>query len=157
MKDPQQELEHLRKLASADLTMRFGKLLKIVRQEVFLAMSWERMRTNKGSRTPGIDGQTKEDIDAKTFSDLAQELAERRYQPQPVRRVYIPKGKNQRRGLGIPSIRDRIVQAAVAQFGAPLVARRRVCGESDRGQRDHLPRASRVFQGGPFCSILYVP
>ena len=115
MKDPQQELEHLRKLASADLTMRFGKLLKIVRQEVFLAMSWERVRTNKGSRTPGIDGQTKEDIDAKTFSDLAQELAERRYQPQPVRRVYIPKGKNQRRGLGIPSIRDRIVQAAVAQ------------------------------------------
>ena len=116
MKDPYQELEHLRKLASADLTMRFGKLLKIVRQEVFLAMSWERVRTNKGSRTPGIDGQTKEDIDAKTFSDLAQELAERRYQPQPVRRAYIPKGKNQRRGLGIPSIRDRILQSAAAKI-----------------------------------------
>jgi RNA-directed DNA polymerase len=114
MKDPYQELEHLRKLAT-DPTKRFGKLLKIVRQETFLAMSWERVRTNKGSKTSGVDGQTKKDVDAKTFSDLSQELAEKRYQPQPVRRVYIPKGKNQRRGLGIPSIRDRILQSAVAQ------------------------------------------
>jgi RNA-directed DNA polymerase len=102
-------------LAEADPDKRFDKLLKIVRQEVFLAMAWDRIRTNKGSRTPGVDGQTKDDTDTKTIHDLAQELAERRYQPQPVRRVYIPKGRNQRRGLGIPTIRDRIVQAAVAQ------------------------------------------
>ena len=78
-------------------------------------MAWERIRTNKGSKTPGVDGQTKEDIDANTLHDLAQELAENRYQPQPVRRAYIPKGKDQWRALGIPAIRDRIVQAAVAQ------------------------------------------
>jgi len=58
-------------------------------------MAWERVRTNKGSRTPGVDGQTKEDLDAQTIHDLAQELAENRYQPQPVRRAYIRKGENQ--------------------------------------------------------------
>jgi group II intron reverse transcriptase/maturase len=115
MKDPQLELEHLRKLAEADPTKRFGKLLKIVRQEVFLVMTWERVRTNKGSKTPGVDGQTKDDVDVKMLQDLARELAENRYRPQPVRRVYIPKGKSQRRPLGIPTVRDRIVQAAAAQ------------------------------------------
>jgi RNA-directed DNA polymerase len=115
MRDPQRELEHLRKLATTDPTKRFSKLLKIVKQETFLAMAWTRVRTNKGSRTPGVDGQTKDDIDAKTLHDLAQELAENRYQPQPVRRTYIPKGNNQQRALGIPALRDRIVQAAVAQ------------------------------------------
>lgn len=116
MKDPQRELEHLRKLASADPTKRFGKLLKAVKQETFLTMAWERIRTNKGSRTSGVDGQTKEDVNAQMIHELARELAERRYQPKPVRRVYIPKpGKKEKRGLGIPTIRDRIVQAAVAQ------------------------------------------
>jgi RNA-directed DNA polymerase len=115
VKDPQRELEHLRKLATADPTKRFDKLLKIIRQEAFLAMAWGHVRTNKGSQTPGIDGQTKADVNERVIRELAQELAEGRYQPQPVRRVYIPKGKNQRRGLGIPAIRDRIVQAAVAQ------------------------------------------
>jgi group II intron reverse transcriptase/maturase len=114
MGDPQRELEHLRKLAAADPTKRFGKLLKIVRQETFLTLAWKRVRTNKGSRTPGVDGQSRDDIDTQTIHDLAQELAENRYQPQPVRRVYIPRGKTQRRGLGIPTLRDRIVQTAVA-------------------------------------------
>src|SRR5262245_38882194 len=109
MSDPQRELEHLRKLATADPHKRFGKLLKIVRQEAFLTGAWERVRTNPGSRTPGVDGQTKGDIDPATLRDLAQELAENRYQPKPARRVYIPKGKHNRRGLGIPTLRDRIV------------------------------------------------
>jgi group II intron reverse transcriptase/maturase len=113
MIDPYAELEHLRKLATADPAKRFGKLLKIVRQEAFLEIAWQRVRPNKGSQTPGVDGQIKDDIDAEVIHDLAQELAEKCYQPQPVRRVYIPKGKNQRRPLGIPTLRDRIVQAAV--------------------------------------------
>jgi RNA-directed DNA polymerase len=116
VRDPQRELEHLRELATADPTKRFGKLLKTIRQETFLVMAWERIRTNKGSRTPGVDGQTKEDVDAQMIHKLARELKERDYQPKPVRRVYIPKpGKKEKRGLGIPTIRDRIVQSAVAR------------------------------------------
>lgn len=115
MSDPQRELEHLRRLATANPTKRFDKLLKIVRQEAFLALVWRRVRTNKGSGTPGVDGQTRDDIDAKTLHNLADELAEGRYQPRPVRRVYIPKKGSGRRALGIPTMRDRLVQAAVAQ------------------------------------------
>ena len=116
MNDPQRELEHLRKLATAEPTKRFGKLHKMIRQEVFLTMVWQRVQTNTGSLTPGIDGQIKTDVDEQTLITLAQELKTGSYRPQPVRRVYIPKGKNQRRGLGIPTIRDRIVQAAVADI-----------------------------------------
>jgi group II intron reverse transcriptase/maturase len=117
MGDPHRDLEHLRKLAAANPTKRFGKLLKIIRQDAFLQMVWQKVRTNKGSRTPGVDGQTREDVDDHVLHDLAHDLATRHYRPQPVRRTYIPKrGKpGQRRGLGIPAIRDRIVQAAIAQ------------------------------------------
>lgn len=114
--ETQKELEHLRKLATSEPNKRFGKLYRIVCQENFLEMKWNRVKENKGSKTPGVDAQTKEDIDAKTISKLSQELKGGCYRPLPVRRAYIPKGKNQRRGLGIPAIRDRIVQAAAASI-----------------------------------------
>jgi group II intron reverse transcriptase/maturase len=113
---PHRELEHLRILAAAEPTKRFGKLLKLVRQEVFLNAAWQHVSMNHGSKTPGVDGQTKYNITDDLIHRLAQELAEKRYQPQPVRRVYIPKkNSTKQRPLGIPTLRDRIVQAAVAQ------------------------------------------
>ena len=117
MGDPHRDLEHLRKLAQANPTMRFNKLLKIIRRESFLQMVWQKVQANSGSRTAGIDGQTKDDIDDNICQTLAHQLATRHYQPAPVRRTYIPKrGKpDQWRGLGIPTLRDRIVQAAVAR------------------------------------------
>jgi retron-type reverse transcriptase len=92
MRDPQQALEQLRNLATTHPTKRFSKLLKIVRQEVFLARAWERVRTNVGSRTPGVDGITKRTADPQFIHRLAQDLKTRQYVPQPLRRVYIPKG-----------------------------------------------------------------
>jgi group II intron reverse transcriptase/maturase len=154
MVDPYAELEHLRKLATADPTKRFGKLLKIVRQETFLEMAWMRIRANEGSHTPGVDGQIKDDIDENwgIIRDLAQELAEHRYQPQPVRRVYIPKGKDQKRPLGIPTIRDRIVQSAVTMIleaiYEPIF---RDCSYGFRPQRSTihaLRHMARAYQAG---------
>jgi RNA-directed DNA polymerase len=117
MGDPHRDLEHLRKLAQTNPTMRVNKLYKIIKRESFLQMVWQKVQTNAGSRTPGIDGQTKDDIDGSVIHTLAQQLATRHYRPQPVRRTYIPKrGKPGKwRGLGIPALRDRIVQAAVAR------------------------------------------
>jgi len=89
MGDPHRDLEHLRKLAQANPKMRFSKLHKIIKRESFLQMVWQKVQTNPGSRTPGIDGQTKEDIDVTVFHTLAQHLATRHYRPQPVRRTYI--------------------------------------------------------------------
>jgi retron-type reverse transcriptase len=100
MGDPHRDLEHLRKLAGAKPPKRFGKVLKVMRHAAFLQMVWQQVRPNKGSRTPGVDGQTKEDVDEHVLHDLAQARATRHYRPQPVRRTYLPKrGKpGQRRG-----------------------------------------------------------
>ncbi len=82
-----------------------------------LAVAADRVGTNTGGRTAGIDGQTRKHIDLELLSKLAGELTANRYRPKPVRRVYIPKGPTgkDRRALGIPTIRDRIVQAAAAR------------------------------------------
>jgi group II intron reverse transcriptase/maturase len=75
---------------------------------------------------PGVDGQRFADIEAyglqTWLGELAQELKGRMYKPQAVRRVYIPKPDNpsQQRPLGIPTIRDRVVQTAAVLVLAPI-------------------------------------
>jgi retron-type reverse transcriptase len=104
MKDPKRTLEHLQKLAAADPLKRVDELHRIVRQESLLTVVWQRIQSNKGSNTPGVDGQIVADITPQTIHDLAQELGENRYKPQPVRRAYIPKKNSMKlRPLGIPT------------------------------------------------------
>ena len=76
---------------------------KVYRKDV-LAFAYECCKANGGAA--GVDGQTFEDIEAygreRWLDELAQELKSRTYQPQPVRRVYIPKPDGKQRPLGIP-------------------------------------------------------
>ena len=118
MRDPLSELGHLRKLATAEPTKRFDKLYRVVSAREILAIASERVSQNTGGTTAGIDGQTRKQINPELLATLADELRQHRYHPQAVRRAYIPKGNKGRRALGIPTIRDRIVQAAVAQVQA---------------------------------------
>jgi group II intron reverse transcriptase/maturase len=71
-----------------------------------------------------VDRQTFEDIEAygkeRWLGELTQELKRRTYQPQPVRRVYIPKPDGKQRPLGIPTIRDRVVQTAAVLVLEPI-------------------------------------
>ena len=92
-------------------------LLHAVRQGVcrpdVLWQAHRRCRINGG--VPGVDGQTFGDIEqyglTKWLEELAEELRKKTYQPQPVRRVYIPKPDGKTTSLsGIPTIRDRVVQ-----------------------------------------------
>lgn len=115
MGDPFRELEHLSKLAAAHPTKRFSRVYRLVRQPGALAAAAERVRQNTGGRTAGIDGQTRRQISTELLTELADDLTHGRYRAKAARRAYIPKGKTARRALGIPTIRDRIVQAAVAQ------------------------------------------
>ena len=92
-----------------------------------LRCAWQRISTNKGNRTPGIDGKTvgsiRRDEGEVAFVDaLRRELREGRYRPSPCRRKLIPKrGKpGEFRPLGIPTIKDRVVQAAVKQILEPI-------------------------------------
>jgi RNA-directed DNA polymerase len=94
---------------------------KVYRRDV-LAYAYERCETHGGAA--GMDNQTFEDIEAygaeRWLDELTQELKSRTYQPQPVRRVYIPKPDGKQRPLGIPTIRDRVVQTAAVLVLEPI-------------------------------------
>jgi len=94
---------------------------KIYREDI-LAHAYALARANKGA--PGVDGQTFEQIEsaglAEWLTGLRQELCDKTYQPQPVRRVMIPKPGGGERPLGIPTIRDRVVQTAAKIVLEPI-------------------------------------
>ena len=99
MNDPQNELEHLRKIAIANPSKRFGKLYRLIKHVKLLTIAGERVRQNTGGNTAGIDGQTRKHVDEDMLLKLSLELADRRYQPQAVLRKYVPKGKTKKRAF----------------------------------------------------------
>jgi len=95
-------MEHLNKLAGNNQAKRFTDLWESLTSEEWLAQAWEEIRRNRGSRTPGIDKETAEDIDLTRIHHLSRKLHDGLYQPKSVRRVYIPKSNGKLRPLGIP-------------------------------------------------------
>jgi RNA-directed DNA polymerase len=73
------------------------------------ALAVNRVTENKGKNTPGVDGETWSTPEEKT--DAIASLERRGYHPQPLRRVYIPKSNGKQRPLGIPTMKDRAMQA----------------------------------------------
>lgn len=95
---------------------------RIARRDV-LARAWQQVRANRGAA--GIDGQTITEVEAygveRMLDELRLQLAAHRYRPAPVRRVYIPKADGtSQRPLGIPRVRDRVLQAAARLVLEPI-------------------------------------
>jgi len=107
--------------AKAESTFKFYVLYDKVREIHFLLEAYKRVKANKGS--PGIDGVTFEEIDEDWLQyllDIQEELEEKRYRPSAVKRVHIPKGNGKTRPLGIPTIKDRIVQMSCKMVIEPI-------------------------------------
>jgi group II intron reverse transcriptase/maturase len=103
-----------------------------------LRHAYECCRSNHGA--PGVDDEAFEDVEAygveRWLGDLACVLRQKTYRPQAVKRVYIPKPNGQQRPLGIPTIRDRVVQTAVMKVLEPIF-------ETDLPPEQYAYRADR--------------
>jgi RNA-directed DNA polymerase len=115
----------LHRWAGEDHSRRFGDLFNLVCDLDFLAEGWHRVRANAGSRTPGIDKATVADIENRIGAGafLAQiriSLKSGGFRPEPVRQVMIPKKGGKLRRLGIPTVADRVVQAALKLVLEPI-------------------------------------
>lgn len=101
---------------------RFYALYDKVYRKDILGHAYECCRANGGAA--GVDGERFEDIESygetKWVGELAEELRDKRYHPQAVRRVYIPKPNGSKRPLGIPTIRDRVAQMAAVLVLEPI-------------------------------------
>ena len=115
----------LHRWAGDDSSRRFGDLFNLVYDPAFLVHAWERVSTNKGARTPGVDKATVAGIETwigvEVFlGQIRDSLKSGGFRPVEVRQVMIPKANGKLRKLGIPTIADRVVQASLKLVLEPI-------------------------------------
>lgn len=132
---------------------RWYSLMDKVCAPATLTAAWRRVRANKGAA--GVDGVSIERFAARSekyLAELATDLRAGTYRPQPVRRVEIPKGEGRTRPLGIPVVKDRIVQTAVKLVIEPIFEAAFLEGSygfrPGRGCHDALREVDRLIGAG---------
>jgi RNA-directed DNA polymerase len=117
----------LHRWAAADPGRRFDDLFNLVHDPATLIVAWDRVAANRGARTAGSDGWTVARIESEIgvsrfLDDLRSSIKSGEFWPQPVRERKIPKpgGSGKVRRLGIPTVTDRVVQAALKLVLEPI-------------------------------------
>lgn len=115
----------LHQWAKEDPSRCFDDLFNLVCDPAFLMHAWERVASNAGARTAGVDRVTVAHIETligvEEFLCQVRELVKSRtFRPSPVRQVMIPKPGGKLRALGIPTVTDRVVQAALKAVLEPI-------------------------------------
>jgi RNA-directed DNA polymerase len=115
----------LHRWAKDDSDRRFDDLFNLVTDPAFLLVAWERVRSNRGARTAGVDGVTvsyvRDGQGVEVFLDrLRSRVKDGSFRPVPVRERMIPKAGGKLRRLGIPTVADRVVQASLKLVLEPI-------------------------------------
>ena len=117
----------LHRWAVADTGRRFDDLFNFVHDPATLIVAWDRVATNRGAKTAGSDGlivtRIETDVGVAVFlDDLREQIKSGEFRPEPVRERKIPKpgGSGKVRRLGIPTVSDRVVQAALKLVLEPI-------------------------------------
>jgi RNA-directed DNA polymerase len=118
-----QKQMQLAQAAQDDPARRFTDLYSLMHWDYWIRCAARAVLARPGSSTAGVDGKTRDYFKATYEAQIATlvgSLKGRTYEPQPVRRVYIPKANGKMRPLGIPPLRDRIVQEALRAILDPI-------------------------------------
>ena len=115
----------LHRWATDDPGQQFHDLFNLVCDPAFLLVAWQRVRGNRGARAAGVDGDTAFTIEHRRgvdafLAEIRDELKARQFRPLPVRERMIPKANGKHRRLGIATVRDRVVQAALKLVLEPI-------------------------------------
>lgn len=131
---------------------KFHALWQCVTDRHTLREAWRRVKSNRGAC--GVDGETLDAIEGRGVDEFLEELRKQlragEYHPPCVRRVYIPKANGKRRPLGIPTVRDRVVQMAVKLVIEPLFeADFEECSYGFRPRRNAIQALEELRKSAP--------
>lgn len=112
MRSPEKVLNSLSE-HSKNSSYKFERLYKILFNEEMFYVAYQRIYAKEGNMTKGSDGQTIDNMSLKRIEKLIGALKNETYQPQPSRRVYIPKKNGKKRPLGVPTFNDKLIQEVV--------------------------------------------